>query len=348
MKRTIDIIPSFTFRIIAAILLVILMFVLFILNLKSGVVNLGISELFGILTNESISDSALSIVVLKIRFPQAITALMAGWGLAAGGLLMQTLFRNPLADPSILGISSGASLGVAILILISGSLFPGFLSGDISANVAITIAAFIGAAMVLVLISLFATKLRNPVNLLVFGIMIGFLSYAVVDILKFYASKDALQKYVLWGMATFAEVDNRQLQVFLISGFIGIVFALLLVKPLNALLLGEDYAANLGHKVKHIRIIIILVAGFLTAVITAFCGPVAFVGLAVPHLARLLFATSDHRQILPFSILIGGNLTLFVNLIIRLPVFGGNLPVNAITALLGAPVVIYFILKTKF
>lgn len=332
-------------RVVAIVILLLLMFFLFVLNLKSGVINLSIHDLFRIFFDGQHEDSSKYIIVMKLRFPQAVTALMAGWGLAAGGLLMQTLFRNPLADPSILGISSGASLGVALLVLFSGGVL---LQSELTSHLAITLAAFAGASLVLIIISVFASRLRNPVNLLVFGIMIGFLSYALVDILKFYASKDALQKFVIWGLASFAEVDIKRLPVFVLTVIPGILLSLLLVKPLNAMLLGEEYAHNLGLRIRKMRVLIIGVAGFLTAVITAFCGPVAFIGLAVPHLSRLLFATSDHRKILPLSILIGGNLSLIVNLIIRMPVFGGNLPVNAVTALLGAPVVIYFILKSKF
>lgn len=327
--------------------LLILLFFLVILNLSVGPVTIPFNQIWDALQGISYNDS-WNVILTKVRLPQLITALIAGAGLAVGGLQMQTLFRNPLADPSILGISSGASLGVALLLMLSGSLGGISLHAiGITGNLAITFASFMGAMGVLITILLIAPKLKSAVNVLVFGIMIGYLTFSVVGILKFYSLKDDLRRYVVWGLGSFSEVPLKDMYYFVSIGLIALLSSFLLIKPLNLLLLGDYYAANLGLNIKLAKFLIIASAGFLTAFITAYCGPIAFIGLAVPHLARALLSTADHRFLMPMTALLGAILALGCNFIARLPVFDGALPINAVTALIGAPVVIYVILKTK-
>jgi iron complex transport system permease protein len=327
--------------------LLILLFILVILNLSVGPVTIPFKHVWDALQGVSENDS-WNVILTKVRLPQLITALIAGAGLAVGGLQMQTLFRNPLADPSILGISSGASLGVAFLLMLSGTISGVSLhSLGITGSLAITFASFIGAMAVLFTILIFAPKLKSSVNVLVFGIMIGYLTFSVVGILKFYSLKDDLRRYVVWGLGSFSEVALKDMYYFVSIGLIALLSSFLLIKPLNLLLLGDYYAANLGLNTKYAKFWIIASAGFLTAFITAYCGPIAFIGLAVPHLARALLSTADHRILMPITALLGAILALGCNFIARLPVFDGALPINAVTALIGAPVVIYVILKTK-
>ena len=335
------------FRMSVFLVLFFLLALLFALNLITGPVYIPLSGVLNAFSSAG-TDVTWNVIILKVRLPQVITAIVAGAGLAVGGLQMQTLFRNPLADPSILGISSGSSLGVALVLMLTGSLGGISLSSaGLPGDMVITVAAFIGSVAVLGTILLFAPRLRSPVNLLVFGIMIGYLTFSAVGILKFYSMKEDLRRYVVWGLGSFSDVPLSELPFFVITGLLALFGAFMLVKPLNLMLLGDNYASNLGLNIRMAKLLIILSSGFITAFITAFCGPIAFIGLAVPHLGRALLATSDHRLLMPVSALLGAILAILCNLIARLPVFDGALPVNAVTALIGAPVVIYVILKTK-
>jgi iron complex transport system permease protein len=316
--------------------------VLFVLNLMLGSVSIPFEEF-----KEAVFGDATSTyhaIIFDYRLPQAITALLAGIGLSVSGLLMQTLFRNPLADPSLLGISSGSSLGVALVVLLAGGL------GGVSVGTwalwstfGVAMAAFAGAFLVLMLVLALSSRLRNMVSLILVGIMIAYIAGSVTDILKFFSQKEGLHSFVIWGMGSFSNVGKAQLPFFAATILIGIVGSFLLFKTLNLLLLGERYAENLGVNIRRSSMLIILVSGFLTAIITAFCGPIAFLGLAVPHIARFLFRSSDHKLLIPATAFIGMDLALFCNLIARLPSFEGNLPVNSVTALIGAPIVLWVI-----
>ena len=315
---------------------------LFVMNLCFGSVSIPMKEIWTAVFGGD--DATYRVIVLDYRLPQAITALLAGIGLSVSGLLMQTLFRNPLADPSLLGISSGSSLGVALVILLAGSF------GGISVSTmalwltfGVTLAAFIGAFLVLLLILALSSRLRSMVSLVLVGIMIAYIAGSVTDILKFFSQKEGLHSFVIWGMGSFSNVSKAQLPFFAITVVAGTVGAFLLFKTLNLLLLGERYAENLGVNIRRSSMLIILVSGFLTALITAFCGPIAFLGLAVPHIARFLFRSSDHKLLIPATAFIGMDLALFCNLIARLPSFEGNLPINSVTALIGAPIVLWVI-----
>jgi len=257
---------------------------------------------------------------------------------------MQTLFRNPLADPSLLGISSGSSLGVALVILLAGS-FGGISVSTMAlwSTFGVTLAAFVGAFLVLLLILALSSRLRSMVSLVLVGIMIAYIAGSVTDILKFFSQKEGLHSFVIWGMGSFSNVSKAQLPFFAVTVVVGAIGSFLLFKTLNLLLLGERYAENLGVNIRRSSMLIILVSGFLTAIITAFCGPIAFLGLAVPHIARFLFHSSDHKLLIPATAFLGMDLALFCNLIARLPSFEGNLPINSVTALIGAPIVLWVI-----
>lgn len=319
---------------------------LFVMNLRYGSVSISMRDFFNALNGDE--ASTYRAIILDYRLPQAITALLAGIGLSVSGLLMQTLFRNPLADPSLLGISSGSGLGVAFVVLLGGSL-GGISVSTLSlwSTLGVALAAFVGAFLVLLLILALSARLRSMVSLVLVGIMIAYIASSVTDILKFFSQKEGLHSFVIWGMGSFSNVSKAQLPFFAITVMIGTIASFLLFKTLNLLLLGERYAENLGVSIRRSSMIIILVSGFLTAIITAFCGPIAFLGLAVPHIARFLFKSSDHKLLIPATAFIGMDLALFCNLIARLPSFEGNLPINSVTALIGAPIVLWVIFHRK-
>lgn len=325
--------------------IVLLGIVLFLMNLFVGSVTIPFDDILDVLLKES-DDSKLITIILNYRMPQAVTAMLAGAGLAVSGLLMQTLFRNPLADPSMLGISSGASLGVGIVILLTGAISGTAVSSfGWWSTIGVSLAAFIGAVAVLFLILAFNSRTKNMATLIIIGLMIAYVASSITDILKFFSQKEDIHAFVIWGMGSFSAVGTSKLGILSVSVLIGLVASVFLSKNLNVLLLGEMYAENLGLNIKRNSLIIILISGYLTAIVTAYCGPIAFVGLAVPHITRFLFKSSDHRLLIPMTMLIGMNLTLFCNVIARIPGFDGNLPINAVTAFIGAPVVIAVILK---
>lgn len=311
--------------------------VLFLCNLAFGSVHIPFRDVFGILAGSYEGRQTWQLIVTQSRLPQAVTALLAGASLAAGGLLLQTLFKNPLAGPSILGISDGANLGVAIAMIYLGA-------GNYVATIT---AAFAGAAVVLAVIIFFSRKVKSNVMLLIIGIMVGYLASSLISILNYHASADKVRQFVMWGMGDFAAVSLDKLPCFACVATAGLILAILLIKPLNALLLGESYAANLGINVSRTRLLILASTGLLTAVTTAFCGPVSFIGLAVPHIARLLLGSSNHKRLLPVTILSGACTALLCNLFTVIPSGGETLPLNAVTALVGAPVIIYVIVNRK-
>lgn len=323
-----------------------LVVVLFSISLFVGAVDISPADVIGILAGRDTGHASWHYIIMESRLPQAITAMFCGGALAVCGLLLQTAFRNPLAGPGIFGINSGASLGVALVILLlGGSITAGTVS--LSGFVAILFAAFIGAMLVMGLILLFSMVVRSNVMLLIIGIMIGYIASSAISLLNFFATEEGVQSYMVWGLGNFGGVSMAQMPCFVALCLVGIIGALLLVKPLNALLLGDRYAENLGVSLGRVRNHLLFVAGLLTAVTTAFCGPIAFIGLAVPHVARLLTATDDHRHLMPATILTGSALALLCNIICTLPGDAGIIPLNAVTPIMGAPVIIYVIMKRK-
>ena len=324
--------------------LVILVVVLFALNLVVGSVRIPAADVLSILMGDESAKPSWQFIVMESRLPQAITGMLCGAALAVSGLMLQTAFRNPLAGPSIFGINSGAGLGVAlVMLLLGGSLSAGSVS--ISGFVAILVAAFIGAMAVMAIIFFFSTIVRNNVMLLIIGIMTGYISNAAISLLNFFATDEGVKSYMVWGMGSFGGVSMQMMPVFASITIAGLIGALLLIKPLNALLLGDRYAENLGVDIIRTRNWLLIVTGLLTAITTAFCGPVAFIGLAVPHIARLLLTTDNHRVLLPATILCGAIVALVCNLVCYLPGESGVIPLNAVTPLMGAPVIIYVIIK---
>jgi len=320
--------------IIASILL------FFFLNLVLESVSIPLRSVWNILWSAGDESVIWQNIIWKSRVPQALTALVAGAGLSVSGLQMQTVFRNPLAGPSVLGISSGASMGVAFVVLLSGSLGGVALSKlGFMGEIALTIAAIAGSLSIMALIVFVSQKVRGNVTLLIIGVMIGYVANAVIGVLKFFSVEEDIRAYVIWGLGSFARVSGDQMTLFICIMLVLLPLSFLLIKTLNLLLLGDAYARNLGLNIKRARLLVITCSGVLVAIVTAYCGPIVFLGLAVPHLCRGMFRTSDHRILMPASLLVGASLALVCNLIARMPGFEGALPVNSVTALVGAPVV---------
>lgn len=315
-------------------------FLLIFLNLVLGSVSIPLPSVWNILWGSADEPITWQNIIWKSRLPQALTALVAGAGLSISGLQMQTVFRNPLAGPSVLGISSGASLGVAFVVLLSGSLGGVALSKlGFMGEIALTVSAILGALSVMALIVYVSQKVKGNVTLLIIGVMIGYVANAVIGVLKFFSVEEDIRAYVIWGLGSFARVSGNQMTLFVVIMVILIPLSFLLIKTMNLLLLGESYARNLGLNIKRARLLVITSAGVLTAIVTAYCGPINFLGLAVPHLCRAIFQTYDHRVLMPASLFCGASLALACNLIARMPGFEGALPVNSVTALIGAPIV---------
>ncbi len=337
---------SFTSILMIALLISIAVF--FVLNLLLGSVHIPARAIISILFGGDAGSPIWENIVLKSRVPQALTAIMAGAGLAVSGLLMQTVFRNPLAGPSVLGISSGASLGVAFVVLLSGSIGGVALSKlGVIGEITITMSAVIGSLLVMALIAFVSQKVKGNVTLLIMGIMIGYIANAIIGVLKFFSAEEDIRAYVIWGLGSFARVSGGQTTVFIILMLCLLPTAFFLIKTLNLLLLGDAYAKNLGLNIKRARLLVISCAGVLVAVVTAYCGPIVFLGLAVPHLCRGIFHTSNHAVLIPASLLAGASLALLCNLIARMPGFEGALPVNSVTALVGAPVVMWVLFNKR-
>ena len=320
----------------------------FILNLLLGSVSIPVDNIIDILLGRDNDNLIWRNIILKSRLPQSLTAMMAGAGLAVSGLLMQTVFRNPIAGPSVLGISSGASLGVACVVLLSGSIGGVALSKlGVIGEVTITLSAIIGSLLIMALIAFVAQKVRGNVTLLIMGVMIGYIANAIIGVLKFFSAEEDIRAYVIWGLGSFSRVSGGQTSVFILLMLVLLPLSFFLIKSLNLLLLGDSYAQNLGLNIKRARLLVIGCSGVLVAVVTAYCGPIVFLGLAVPHICRGLFHTSNHAVILPASLLGGASLALLCNLIARMPGFEGALPVNSVTALVGAPVVMWVLFKRR-
>ncbi|MCM1517507.1 MAG: iron ABC transporter permease [Pseudoflavonifractor sp.] len=315
---------------------------LFILCLAIGSVDIPLRQVVNALTGSQVAKESWRIIVIEARLPMACTALLSGAALAVAGLLLQTTFDNPLAGPSILGISTGASLGVAVVMLALG----GSLAAGIGGYIAALIGAIAGAAAIMSVLLLFSTIVRDSVMLLIIGILIGYLASSAISLLNFYATQEGVHSYVIWGLGNFSSVTLDRLAIFapIIIVFLGL--SMLLVKPLNALLLGGRYAVSLGLNLRSTRNRLLVISGTLTAVVTAFCGPIGFIGLVVPHISRLALRSSNHTVLLPSTALAGAAIGLLCTLISVLP-GKGILPINAITPVIGVPVVIYVILRRK-
>ncbi|MDD4514195.1 iron ABC transporter permease [Massilibacteroides sp.] len=324
-----------------------LLIVLFVISLVYGSVRIPIKAIWEILTGAETEKIAWQHILLQSRLPQSCTAILAGASLAVSGLLLQTLFKNPLAGPSILGITDGANLGVAAVMLYFGASLNQMTGLTTNAYLTVVLAAFVGASIVLAIIIYFSTKVKSNVILLIIGIMVGYLVSSVISILNYYASADKVHAFVMWGLGNFSGVSREQLPYFASFTLSGLVLALLLIKPLNALLLGEMYAANLGVKIKQTRFLILFCTGLLAASVTAFCGPISFIGLAVPNIARLMLGSSNHKSLLPVTLITGSCVALLCTILMVVPGSNTILPLNAVTPLLGAPVIIYVLLNRK-
>lgn len=327
-------------------LLFVLLVILFITNISLGSVSIPIKEIFNLLSGGVASKSSWETIIVSYRLPKAITAILVGSGLSISGLLMQTLFRNPLAGPFVLGISSGASLGVALLIL-GASVFGGFFLTSMFSNWALAIAASIGSFFVLSAVIIAANRVRNTMSILIIGLMFGSLTSAVISVLAFFSLAEQIQQYLFWSFGSLGNLTWEELSIFGLIYLVGILGTFSVIKPLNSFLLGENYAQSLGINIKRSRNIILLITSILTGVITAFSGPIAFVGLAVPHIAKMLFSTSNHKILLPSAALIGAIVLLICDCIAQLPTSEYTLPINAITSLFGAPIVIWLLVRKK-
>lgn len=320
--------------------------VLFTANLLWGTVRIPTADVFSILTGGEARRASWDFIVWQSRLPAALTALLAGGALSVGGLMLQTAFRNPLADPFVFGVNSGAGLGVALVMLaFGGTIVAGAFS--FYGFMAVMVGAFAGAMAVMAVVFFFSTMVKNGVMLLIVGIMTGYLASSAISLLNFFATEEGVRSYMMWGMGHFGGVSMGQMPMFATVVLVGLAASLSLAKPLNALLLGERYAQNLGVSVRGVRRGLLVVTGLLAAVVTAYCGPVSFIGLAVPHVTRLLLRSDDHRLLLPATILCGSAVALLCNALCTLPGELGTIPLNAVTPLLGAPVILYVILKGR-
>jgi len=330
------------FLIISTLLIILL----FCVSMIIGAVDIPVSEVISILSGKTSEKASWQYIVLQSRLPQTITAMLCGGALAVSGLMLQTAFRNPLADPGIFGINSGASMGVAlVMLLLGGNITAGTLS--LTGFVATLFAAFVGAMLVMALILFFSTIVRNNVMLLIIGIMIGYITSSGISLLNFFATEEGVQSYMVWGLGNFGGVTMDQMPVFASICILGLITSLLLIKPLNALLLGEQYAENLGVNTLRVRNYLLVVTGLLTAITTAYCGPISFIGLAVPHIARMLLGTDNHQWLMPATILTGAVIAMLCNILCVLPGDNGIIPLNAVTPIIGAPVIIYVIAKQR-
>lgn len=326
------------------VILAVSVILLFALNLFIGSVQIPFTDILTILFGHFEGKESWQFIVLENRLPQSLTALLCGASLSVCGLMLQTAFRNPLAGPDVFGISSGAGLGVAIVMLFLGGTLSTSLF-TISGFIAIITAAFVGAISVTALILFISSMVRNSILLLIVGIMIGYLASSAVSLLNFFASEEGVKSYLVWGMGNFGGVSLSHIPIFSLLCVIGIVCSFLMIKPLNILLLGPQYAESLGVRIRQVRNTLLVIVGLLTAVTTAFCGPISFIGLAIPHITRLIFRTENHNVVLPGAVMVGAAIALFCNLLCYLPGELGVLPLNAVTPLIGAPVIIYVIIR---
>lgn len=333
------------YRISFIVLLLVLGFS-FMLNISLGSVSIPIKSTLNELFSGSIEHESWHYIIWNYRIPKAFTAIFAGGALALSGLLMQTLFRNPLAGPFVLGISSGASLGAALLIM-GASIFSGFATLEIANSVSLAVGASLGSFLVLLAVLTVASRVKDTMALLIIGLMFGSITAAVVSVLSYFTSSEELQRYVYWSFGSLGDLSWHQLALLAGIVFIGVLLSMVSIKSLNALLLGENYAQSLGVQLKKSKYIIIIATAILAGSITAFAGPIAFVGLAVPHLTRQVFNTTDHKVLVPAVLLYGAILMLLCDVVAQLPSSANVLPINAITSIIGAPVVIWLLTRKR-
>lgn len=321
---------------------VLLPLLLFCANIFWGSVTVPFAAVADILAGGNGGNEGWRVIVLEMRLPQAVTALLAGMSLSVAGLLLQTLFNNPLAGPEVLGINSGAGLGVAVvMLLLHGVTGVGGFFAALSG-------AFLGALLIIAVVLFLSHLLASNIYLLITGLAISYLASSVVSVLNYFSTAEGVHSYLIWGMGGFGGVSADMLPLYSAVLVAMLVCALLLVKPLNVILLGDVYARNLGVNTKRLRAAMLLIVGVITATVTAFCGPVAFIGLAVPHMARLVANTANHKVLVPVTLLVGGSVALVCNLLCQLPGESGLLPLSAVTSLIGAPVIIYVVLKERY
>ena len=325
--------------------LTIVLLLCFFANISLGSITIPLNSIFNSFFG-TIENETWQIIVLNVRLPKAITAILVGSGLGISGLLMQTLFRNPLAGPFVLGISSGASLGVAVVILGSG-LFGGLFATALISKWSIVIAASLGSFLVLLAVLAVSSKVRDTMAILIIGLMFGSITAAVVSVLSYFSTAEQLQQYIFWGFGSLSNLSWLELLIFFGIYTIGIILSIASIKGLNSLLLGDNYAKSLGLNLKQSQLIIILATSLIAGTITAFAGPIAFIGLAIPHLTRQIFKTSNHKVLLPAVFLFGAIVMLICDSISQIPGSDYMLPINAITALVGAPVVIWLLVRQR-
>lgn len=328
------------------ILLIIVLVVLFFTNISLGSVSIPVKEIINSFLGSSMDKESWEIILWNFRLPKAFTAILVGMALSISGLLMQTLFRNPLAGPYVLGLSSGASLGVAFVILGAGFL-PSFLANLFLSSYGIVLASGLGSAFVLIAVLAVSQKLKDTMAILIVGLMFGSLTSAVVSVLSYFSTAEQLQKFTFWSLGSLANLSWNEVSLLFIITAIGIILSFLVIKPLDALLLGEKYAKSLGVNFKKTRYIIIFATSILAGSITAFVGPIAFIGLAVPHIAKLLFQTSNHFILFWSTLLIGAIILLFCDIIAQCPGYDITLPINAVTSIIGAPIVIWLLVRKR-
>ena len=327
------------------ILLLLVMLICFMVNISLGSVSIPLEDTLNAIIGRTTKVDSWSYIIWNYRIPKAFTAILVGSGLALSGLLMQTLFRNPLAGPFVLGISAGASLGAALLIL-GSALFSGIFLGMVN-DISLALASSIGSFLVLLAVMVVAAKVKDTMALLIIGLMFGSITTAVVSVLSYFSSAEKLQQYVYWSFGSIGNLSWNQLLLLLMIIAIGILISIFSIKPLNALLLGESYAKSLGVNMKRSRYSIIVATGLLAGGVTAFAGPIAFIGLAVPHLTRQIFNTTDHKVLVPAVLIYGAILMLICDTIAQMPNSASVLPINAITSIIGAPVVIWLLLRRR-
>lgn len=319
--------------------------VLFVLSLVCGSVSIPLGEVARIIAGEDGVSETWRFIVIESRLPQAVTAMLSGAALGASGLLLQTLFNNPLAGPSILGISSGASLGVALVMLFFGGSIS-IVSLTASGALAAVAGAMIGAMLVMFVILYLSTMIRSNTLLLITGIMVGYLTSSVITLLNFFATAEGVQSYIAWGMGDFSGVSLGSMPIFATITIVGLLLSALLIKPLNALLLGTDYAENLGINVRRTRMLLLASTGIMTGIVTAYCGPIAFIGIATPHIARLMLNSGNQKKLVPATMLSGAIIAMGCNILCTVS-SETLIPINAVTPIIGAPVIIFVILNNK-
>ena len=330
---------------ISMAIIIAMLIMLIVANLLIGSVDIDPLAVWQIVTGRGHENHVWEIIILNTRLPMIATAALSGAALSVSGLLLQTAFNNPLAGPSILGVSTGASFGVAVVMLASGSAL--WLTQSVGTYMTILIGALAGAALVLIVLLVFSTMVHSSTMLLIIGILVSYLTSSAVSLLNFFATEEGVHSYVIWGLGNFSGVMPSQLPFFAFFIIATLALSTTLVKPLNALLLGTRYAENLGVNTKRTRNSLLIITGILTAGVTAFCGPISFIGLVVPHIARLVLNTSNHNRLLPATMLAGATVALLCTLISVLPQQVGVIPINAITPIIGVPIIIYIIINRK-